>query len=125
MTELERLVDYCATNGASEYDVARVVAAHDYLHASHRYADNGWEVLEDGEWKLDGKGANMGHTVMQVVSQACNERALYWQNKLMKGDTRDPAFDELRVMALIELVLKFRDKTFLRGVVSECKAFFE
>lgn len=125
MSDLERLIDYCATNGASEYDVARVVDAHDDLHVSYKYTDRGWEVLENGEWKADSKGVMMSYTIMRVVSQACNERALQWQNKVMKGETTDPAFDELRVMALIELALKFRDKSFLRGVMNECKGFFE
>ena len=125
MDELARLVDFCATNGASDYDVARIVAAHPNLHALHKYADSGWEVFENGEWKPDVKCTSIGQTALRVVSQACNERALHWQNKVMKGESIDHAFDDLRVMALIELALKFRDKAFLRAVVNECKVFFE
>ena len=123
--EVSRLVDYCATNGASDYDVAKIVAAHTNLCKTHRYADKGWEVFDVGEWKTDTHNSRITQAATQVVSQSCNERALHWQNKVMKGQTTDPAFDELRVMALIELALKFRDKAFVRGVVNECKVFFE
>jgi hypothetical protein len=126
--ELARLIDYCAANGACDYDVACIVAANDNLKALHRYNDNGWEFfdVEKKEWTADPKGAHMSHSVMCTVSSACNARALYWQNKVMKNESTDPYFDDLRVMSLIELALKFRDKkAFTSAVVNECKAFFE
>lgn len=123
-TEVCRLVDYVASNGATDYDVARLVAAQDSIRAKHRYADKGWEYFDtdSNEWKEDTKASHIGHTVMYTVSVACNERALYWQNKVMQGQSTDPYFDELRVLALMELTLKFKEKKFLRNVVNECKA---
>ena len=122
-----KLVDFCATNGATDYDIARIVAVYPEIRNKHRYNDNGWESFDEErkEWRTDTRGMLFGGTVTLLVSTACNERALYWQNKVMAGESSDPQFDELRVMALIELALKFRDKAFLRGVVNECKAFFE
>ena len=125
--ELAKLIDYCASNGASDYDVARVVAAHDALKDKHRYTDLGWEYFdnETQNWKLDARGGIIGLNVTCLVSTACNERALFWQNRIISQESIDPYFDELRVMSLIELALKFKDKKFLRAVVNECKAFFE
>jgi len=124
MSDISKVVDECMLNGGTHYDIARIVDAHG-LKGTHRYNDNGWEVFRNGSWVPDPRGASIGMTVMARVSAACNERALYWQNLLLSGQSIDPDFDEQRVMSLMELSLKFRDPKFLRDVVSECRSFLE
>lgn len=117
-------VDECMMNGCSHYDIARIIDACN-IKSLHRYNDCGWEVFRNGAWVPDPRGASVGMTVMSRVSAACNERALYWQNLLLSGQSMDPDLDEQRVMSLMELSLKFRDPKFLRDVVSECRSFLE
>jgi len=118
-TSLIDIVDYCSANSYSHYDMARLATAAG-LGASHRYSDNGWEALEQGGWVRDPRGVKLGRAIACTLSTVCNERALYYQERLQAHP-----MNELRVMALIKLVLKMREATFMRHIVDECKAFFE
>lgn len=113
------IVDYCSANSCSHYDMARLAAAAG-LGAFHRYSDKGWEAFEQDGWVRDPRGLKLGKNIACTLSTACNERALYYQARV-----DEHPMNELRVMALIKLVLKMREATYMRHVVSECKAFFE
>jgi hypothetical protein len=119
---LSNLIDVCASNRASEFDVAQVL--HHMGHALFKYVgDNEWmHRIAEGDFKPDAKYEHITKFCSGDVVHVFLQRALHYQ-QLVKDQPRNNY--DVRVKRLLDISVKLRNPKYVHDVLREAKSFFE
>lgn len=118
---LANLIDVCAGNRASEFDVAQVL--HHLGHTRFKYVgENTWMFRSEGEYKLDQRLEQILHFCASDVVHVFLQRALHFQELLLQHPKSNY---DVRVKRLLDVSNKLGNPKYVKDVLREAKSFFE